>query len=69
MECLSALKYEYILFEIEEGDRTTYYRCDIDDVNEVGEGWEQLCGDSWESLYDVPDEFEEIYQEQLKLLK
>jgi len=64
MECLSSNTYEYILLEIEEGDITTYYRRDTDAEN-VGDGWEQQVGESWESLYDVPEEFEEIYQREL----
>jgi|APSaa5957512576_1039674.scaffolds.fasta_scaffold09484_3 hypothetical protein len=69
MKCYNAWKCEYILFEIEEHGVTTFYRRDTDEVHEIGEGWEQLCGESWESIYDVEDEFEEIYQEQLKSLR
>ena len=48
----------YILEIIEEDGSITLYRRDV-----VDEIWEQLMGNSWESIFHNYEELEEIFKE------
>lgn len=64
MKLQSITKYKYALLEVEQNGNIVYYRRDIHpNIERDDPIWEQLYGESWESLNNYHDELEEFYQE------